>query len=167
MSSIATVTGSPAGTSSATTSLAAARPRSSALHRARAKNQCARSCGHSRDRAAPASMPHTVRFPAWDKNPQARAVKVRNDGAVNNGPNTASRLASEAGSGSITSGSIGTIPFRRQFPGTRGPQARENSAPPLARRQPGLCLGPARRTPGLAAGSWPQISQAHPAYSWS
>jgi hypothetical protein len=81
-------------------------------------------------------MPHTVRFPAWDKNPQASAVKVRNDGAVNNGPNAASRLASEAGSGSITSGSIGTIPFRRQFPGTRGPQARESSAPPLARRQP-------------------------------
>jgi len=36
--------------------------------------------------------------------------KVRNDGAVNNGPNTASRLASEAGSGSVTSGSIAGNP---------------------------------------------------------
>ena len=35
------------------------------------------------------------------------------------------------------------------------------SAPPLS-------LGrPARRTPGLAAGNRPQISQAHPAHSWS
>jgi hypothetical protein len=34
-------------------------------------------------------MPHTLRFPAWAKNPQARPQKARNDGAVNNGPNAA------------------------------------------------------------------------------
>ena len=110
VSSIATTTGSRAGTSSATTRRATARPRSSAFQRARAKNRCARSCGQIRDRPAPASIPHTVRFPAWDKNPQARPQKVRNDGAVNNGPNTASRLASEAGTGSVASGSIGGNP---------------------------------------------------------
>ena len=75
VSSIATVTGCPAGTSSATTSFAAARPRSSALHRAREKNQCARSCGQARDRPAPASMPHTVRFPVWAKNPAGQATE--------------------------------------------------------------------------------------------
>jgi hypothetical protein len=42
----------------------------------------------------------------WDKNPQARRQKVRNDGTVNNDPNTAGRLASEAGTGSVASGSI-------------------------------------------------------------
>jgi len=110
VSSIATVTGSPAGTSSATTSLAAASPSSSALHRARAKNPCARSCGQARARPAPAGMPHTVRFPVCARNPQASAVKVRNDGAVNNGPNTASKLASEAGSGSDVPGSTGRTP---------------------------------------------------------
>jgi len=39
-------------------------------------------------------MPHTVLLPAWDRNPQARPQKVRNDGAVDNGANQASRLAS-------------------------------------------------------------------------
>ena len=51
--SIATTTGSPAGTSSATTSRAAARPSSSGLHRAREKNEWARSCGQARDKPAP------------------------------------------------------------------------------------------------------------------
>jgi hypothetical protein len=55
-------------------------------------------------------MPHTVLLPVWAKNPQARPQKVRNDGAVNNGPKTASRLASEAGNGSVTSGSIAGNP---------------------------------------------------------
>ena len=73
VSSIATTTGSPAGTSSATTRRATARPRSSAFQRARAKNRCARSCGQIRDKPAPASIPHTVRFPAWDKNPKQAA----------------------------------------------------------------------------------------------
>jgi len=40
-------------------------------------------------------MPHTVLRPGWAKNPQARPQKVRNDGAVNSGLKTASRLASE------------------------------------------------------------------------
>jgi hypothetical protein len=89
VSSIATVTGSPAGTSSVTTRRATARPRSSAFQRARAKKKCARSWLQARDNPAPASMPHTLRFPAWAKNPQARPQKARNDGAVNNGPNAA------------------------------------------------------------------------------
>ena len=63
-----------------------------------------RSCGHSLDRPAPVSMPHTVRFPVCARNPQAMPEKVRNDGAVNRGPKTASRPASEAGSGSVMPG---------------------------------------------------------------
>jgi hypothetical protein len=115
VSSIATVTGCPAGTSSATTSFAAATPRSSGSQRARAKNQCARSCGQIRDRPAPASIPHTVRFPVCARNPQASMVKVRKDGAVNNGAKQASTLASEPGTGSVASGSIGGNPFHQRF----------------------------------------------------
>ena len=115
MSSIATTTGAPAGTSSATTSFATARPRSSALHRARAKNQCARSWLHSRDSPAPVSIPHTVRLPVCARNPQARPQNVRNDGAVNNGANTARTFISEAGTGSVASGSIGGKPSHQRF----------------------------------------------------
>src|SRR6266568_2028742 len=115
VSSIATVTGSPAGTSSATTSLAAARPSSSALHRARAKNQCARSCGHSRDSPAPISIPHTVCFPARVRKPQASPQNVRNDGAVNSGANAARTFISEAGTGTVASGSIGGKPSHQRF----------------------------------------------------
>ena len=115
VSSIATTNDSPAGTSSFTTSLAAARPRSSALHRARAKNQCARSCGQSRDRPAPVSIPHTVRFPVCVRNPQARPQNVRNDGAVNSGASTASRFTSEEGTGSVASGSISGNPFHQRL----------------------------------------------------
>ena len=47
----------------------------------------------------------------------------RDDGAVNNGPNTASKLASEAASGSVVPGNIGGNPFhRRGGPGCRGRQ---------------------------------------------
>ena len=115
VSSIATVTGCPAGTSSLTTSLATARPRSSGSQRARAKNECARSCGQIRDRPAPASMPHTVRLPVCARNPQASMVKVRKDGAVNNGAKQASTLASEPGGDSVVSGSISGVPFRQRF----------------------------------------------------
>jgi dihydrofolate reductase len=55
-------------------------------------------------------MPHTVLLPVWVRNPQARPQKVRNDGAVYNGPKTASKLASEAGSGSVTPGIIAGNP---------------------------------------------------------
>ena len=115
VSSIATVTGVPAGTSSATTRRATARPRSSALHRARAKNRCARSCGQDRARPAPVSIPHTVRLPACARNPHARPQNVRNDGTVNNGANQASRPISEPGTGSVASGSIGGNPFHQRF----------------------------------------------------
>ena len=73
MSSTATSTGAPAGTSSDTTSRAAARPRSPAFHRAREKNECARSCGHSRDSPAPDSIPQTVRFPRLGKETAGQA----------------------------------------------------------------------------------------------
>jgi hypothetical protein len=93
-------------------------------------------------------MPHTLRFPAWDKNPQARPQKVWNDGAVNNGPNTASRLASEAGSGSVVPGNIGGTPFHQRFLNTRIPQLRGGA------RQ----AAPAPRRPLLAAAGGPQPS---------
>ena len=103
------------GTSSATTSLATARPSSSGLHRAREKNRCARSWLQQRARPAPASIPHTVRFPGWARNPQARPQNVRNDGAVNNGARPASSVISDAGTGSVASTSIGGNPFHRRF----------------------------------------------------
>ena len=62
-------------------------------------------------------MPHTVRFPDWARKPQASPVNVRNDGAVNNGENTASSVISDAGTGSAASGSIGGNPFRQQVSG--------------------------------------------------
>ncbi len=83
-SSTAARTGSPSSTSSATISPARARPRSWLLQRAW-ENLCARSCRHVRDSPAPVSMPQTVRLPVWARNPAARAVNVRNDGAVNRG----------------------------------------------------------------------------------
>lgn len=67
------------------------------------------SCGHSRDSPAPVSIPQTVRFPGWARKPQANAVKVRNDGAVNSGANAWSSVISDAGT---ISGSIGSRPFR-------------------------------------------------------
>ena len=115
VSSIATVTGCPAGTSSATTSLATARPRSSGFHRARARKECARSWGHCRDRPAPASMPHTVRLPVCARKPQARPQNVRNDGAVNNGAKDVSNPIRDAGTGSVASRSIGGNPFHQRL----------------------------------------------------
>ena len=115
VSSMATTTGAPAGTSRATASFATARPRSSALHRARAKNQCARSCGHSRDRPAPVSIPHTVRLPVCARNPQASPQNVRNDRTVNSGANAARTFITEAGTASVASGSIGGKPFHQRF----------------------------------------------------
>src|SRR5215472_15285442 len=117
VSSTATSTGAPAGTSNDTTSRAAARPRSPASHRAREKNQCARSCGQHRDSPAPDSIPQTVRFPPWARKPQARPVNVRNDGAVNSGENTVSSVISDAGTGSTASGIIRRGPFRQGEPG--------------------------------------------------
>ena len=156
VSSIATVTGCPADTSSATTSLATVRPSSSGSQRARAKNRCARSWLHIRARSAPASIPHTVRFPVCARNPQASIVNVRNDGAVNSGANQASRLASEAGTGGVTSGSIAANPARRRFP--------EQLVPGCPASGTGLAA-PARR-PRLAAARQPQPSwtacPAHP-----
>ncbi len=99
-------------------SFATARPRSPAFQRARAKKKCARSWLHACDRPAPASMPHTVRFPVCAKNPQARPQNVRNDGAVNNGAKPVSSVISDAGTGSVASGSIGGNPFHRRFPST-------------------------------------------------
>jgi hypothetical protein len=101
----------------------------------------ARSCGHSLDRPTPASMPHTVPLPVWAKNPQARPQKVRYDGAVNNGPKTASRLASETGTGSVTLGIIA------ENPGS--PALSQHSVPVTRRRRPRRHQP--RRRPRLAA----------------
>src|SRR5712671_988945 len=73
-------------------------------------------------------MPHTVRFPDCARKPQARAVNVRNDGAVNNGANTASSVISDAGTGSAASGNIGN-PFCQEYPGTAGSPAIMDSVP--------------------------------------
>jgi hypothetical protein len=77
----------------------------------------------ARDSPAPASIPHTVRRPAWARNPQARPQNVRKEGAVNSEPNEASSIISEAGRCGVASGSIGGNPFhRRGGPGCRGRQ---------------------------------------------
>ena len=97
MSSIATVTGCPADTSSATTSFAASRLRSSALHRARAKNQCAWSWLQERDRPAPASIPHTVRAAGRATSPAVTSANVVNAGTVKHGRNASSSSSSDGG----------------------------------------------------------------------
>ena len=79
VSSTATRTGSPAGTSSDTASLAAARPSSSGSQRAREKKECARSWLQARDRPAPDSMPHTVRFPGWARNTGSLFAELSTD----------------------------------------------------------------------------------------
>jgi hypothetical protein len=74
------------------------------------EEKCARSWLHPG-----ASMPHIVRFPVCAANPQARQQSVRKDGAVNNGAKPASSVISDAGTGSVASGSIGGNPFQRRF----------------------------------------------------
>jgi len=105
----------PSGTSRDTTSRATASPRSPGFHRARAKKERARSCGHRRESPAPASIPHTVRFPGCARNPQARPQNVRNDGAVNDSESTASSVISATGIGRLAPGTIGGDPFHRRF----------------------------------------------------
>ena len=65
-------------------------------------------------------MPQTVRWPECAKKPQASIANVRNDGAVNNGANTASSVISDAGTGISASGSISGNPFHQGYPGTAG-----------------------------------------------
>jgi len=60
-------------------------------------------------------MPQTVRFPDSARKPQARPVNVRNDGAVNKEANADSSVISDAGTGTVASGSIGGNPFHRRF----------------------------------------------------
>ncbi len=176
VSSIATVTGSPAGTSSATTSWATARPSWSGFQRAREKNRCARSWLQEPARPAPASIPHTVRFPVCARNPQARPQNVRNDGAVNNGARPASSVISDAGTGSVASASIGGNPFHRRFhkhrrcsllPRPRLPQLTESAGHAACRRaaasrtsraMPGTPCFP-QRTGRMLAGS--QFVRSH------
>jgi hypothetical protein len=92
VSSAAARSGSPGGTSSATASRAAARPSSTGSQRARAKNECARSCGHALPRPAPSSIPVTVRRRGWAASPAARAQNVRKPGAVKHGRNADSKV---------------------------------------------------------------------------
>ena len=139
------------------TSLAAHSPRSSGFQRAREKNRCARSCGHSRDRPAPVSIPQTVRFPGCARKPQASIVNVRNDGAVNNGANTASSVISDAGTGSTASGSISGNPFRQRH---RGPQAAAAGRPSWTACRKHLTSRPATPSP---RGSPPTSRPAGPA----
>jgi hypothetical protein len=61
------------------------------------------------------SIPHTVRFPVWARNPQTSIENARKDGPVNNGPKAVSNDMNEAGTGSVVSGSIGGNPFLQRF----------------------------------------------------
>ena len=94
-----------------------------------------------RARPAPARMPHTVRYPGWARNPQARPQNVRNDGAVNNGARPASSVISDAGTGSVACTSVGGNPFHRRF----------HKAPPMLLSVPLPAVSPDRtecRGPG-------------------
>src|SRR5882724_4536409 len=99
-------------------------------------------------RPRPASRIPSVR------NPQARPQKVREDGAVNNGAKAPSRLASEPGSGSVVSGSIGGNPFHRGFVSTA-------DAPPLLPPSPAVSqIAPGAAPPAASSRTIPQMPAA-------
>jgi hypothetical protein len=56
---------------------------------------------HTCDRRAPSSIPVTVRWLVWARNPQHNAVNVAKVGAVKQGRNQASSPASDEGCGGI------------------------------------------------------------------
>jgi hypothetical protein len=125
------------------TSFATHIPRSSGFHRAREKKQCARSCGQARDRPAPVSTPHTVRFPDCARKPQASPVNVRNDGAVNSGETTAGSVISDAGTAELRPGASARTRFMTG--GGHGPrQPRRPSWTACANARP---ADPQRRHP--------------------
>jgi hypothetical protein len=101
-------------------------------------------------------MPHTVRFPDCARKPQARAVNVRNDGAVNNGANTASSVISDAGTGSTASGNIGN-PFRQGHAGTAGSPAIMDSVPHTPDPQTRNAV--TRRITAHVTVGWPRLGE--------
>lgn len=109
VSSTATSTAWPGGTSSSTTSRDNTALTSSTDHRAREKNRCAQWCDQARDIPAPVSMPHTVRRAGCAKNPPASAQKVRNVGAVEHGRNNTSSVISDGGNATLGPRSIGAL----------------------------------------------------------
>jgi hypothetical protein len=84
-------------------------------------------------------MPHTAPVPVCAKNPQARTQKVRNDGAVNNGPNKASGLAARREAVASHPGSWPANRLTGDFPALvsrRHAQARQDQP----RRRPRLAV---------------------------
>jgi hypothetical protein len=129
---IATVTGCPAGTSSATTSFAAARPSSSALHRVREKDPCAQLCGQARVGQHAAHCPR-ARLRQEPAGQDAEGTERRGG---EQRPEQGQRARSETGSGSVTSGIMAGKPAHRRFPGTRVPSSRAGQAGPATPPSP-------------------------------
>jgi hypothetical protein len=111
VSSTATVTAAPAGSSILTIRWASTIPKISAFHAEREKNACARSCDQTRARPAPVSIPVTMPFPLCAIRPVTIAAKVANVGAVNEPRRFSSTASSDAGN--VRSGSIGGSPHAR------------------------------------------------------
>ena len=105
------------------------------------------------------SIPHTVRFPDWARKPQASMLKVRNDGAVNSGQNTASSVISDAGTGTAASGSISGNPFRQQVSGhgLRLPPAIMESVPHTPDQQTRNAV--TRRITAHVTVGWPRLGE--------
>ena len=108
------------------------------------------------------SIPHTVRFPDWARKPQASMLKVRNDGAVNNGENAASSVISDAGTGTAASGSISGNPFRQQVSGHgwRLPPAIMDSVPQTPDQQTRNAV--TRRIIAHVTAGWPRLHGVPP-----
>ena len=83
-------------------------------------------------------------------------LKVRSDGAVNNGANTASSLISDAGTGSAASGNIRN-PFRQGYPGTAGSPAIMDSVPHTPDPQTRNAV--TRQIIAHVTASWPRLGE--------
>ena len=86
-------------------------------------------------------------------------MNVRNDGAVNNGENTASSVISDAGTGSTASGSIGGNLFHQRYPGTAGgcPPAIMESVPQTPDQQTRNAV--TRRITAHVTAGWPRLGE--------
>lgn len=109
VSSTATSTAVPSGTSSSTAIRASPSPSRAGSQDRRAKNECARSCGHRPAMPAPDSIPRTARVPEQQTKPATSTQNVSNDGAVNTGRNRSSSSASDGGTAMFKEGSIGVL----------------------------------------------------------
>ena len=132
VSSTATVTAAPSGSSVLTIRCASTIPRIAAFHGDREKNPCARSCDQVLARPAPVSIPVTVPLPVCATSPVTSAVKVANVGVVktrrfsNTASRTQVRSGPEALADPLPGGGVGTADASSPL----GPSAANHTKPP-------------------------------------